>query len=167
MHPFLVTTYNILNEATIAGSPRSAWEALLAAFEGVDPWWAPYLVGRRVGPLPSGQEGSVMEIWVNTAGPGGGFWDRAHWLSRVIDVDPGRRIVLESIKGDFRGTIRLLLDPVGARTTRISLRFLGDPAGGLRWRAAFIDVPTGFRTVTTEGFRRLEQHLQRGEAWAA
>jgi hypothetical protein len=59
----------------------------------------------------------------------GGRWDRAHWVSRVIDVDPGRRLVLESIRGDFRGTIRLLLDPVGANAVHVSLRFLGDPAG--------------------------------------
>lgn len=158
-----MTTYNILNEGTISGSTGPCWEALLAAFEGVDPWWAPYLVSRRVGPVRCGEVGSVIDIRVNARGPAGGFWDRAHWVARVIDVDPGRRMVMESVRGDFRGTIRLLLDPVGASGVHLSLRFLGDPAGALRLRAAFVDVPAGFRTVTQEGFRRLEQLLAYGQ----
>lgn len=162
-----MTSYNILNEATISGSTGPCWAALLAAFEGSDPWWAPYLVGRSLGPIHAGEVGAVLDLRVNTRPGAGGRWDRAHWVSRVIDVDPGRRLVLESIRGDFRGTIRLLLDPVGANAVHVSLRFLGDPAGSLRLRSAFVDVPGGFRTVTQEGFRRLEQLMLDGRAWAA
>jgi len=157
-----VTTYNILNEATIEGTCEQCWASLLTAFEGMDPWWGPYLTARRLGPIRSGEIGSVVEIRVDTRGAAGGFWDRARWQARVIDVDPGRRIVLESVKGDFRGTMRLLMEPVGASRVHISIRFMGDPAGGLRLRSAFVDVPGGFRTVVQEGFHRLEQHQQPG-----
>gem|GEM_PF-5522230 len=88
-----MSTYNILNEATVCVSATPCWEALLAAFEGTDPWWAPYLVGRRLGRIGGGQVGSVLDLRVNTRDGAGGFWDRAHWVARVIGVDPGRRLV--------------------------------------------------------------------------
>lgn len=158
----MVTTYNILNEATITGSCDECWTALLAAFEGMDSWWAPYLVASRLGPIRSGELDSVVDLRVSTRGRASSFWDRARWVARVIDVDPGRRIVLESVKGDFKGTMRLLMEPAGASRVHISIRFMGDPAGGLRWRSAFVDVPAGFRVVVQEGFHRLEEYQQRG-----
>ena len=54
-----MTSYNILNEATISGSTGPCWAALLAAFEGSDPWWAPYLVGRSLGPIHAGEVGAA------------------------------------------------------------------------------------------------------------
>jgi len=61
-----------------------------------------------------------------------------------------------------RGTMRLLMEPMGGSSVHISIRFMGDPAGGLRWRSAFVDVPGGFRTVVQEGFHRLEQYQEPG-----
>lgn len=161
-----MSTYNILNEATIKGTPQQCWSALIAAFEGIDSWWAPYLVGRRTGLVRAGEVGSVLDIRVNARGASSGFRDRAHWVARAIDVDPGRRIVLESFRGDFRGTTRWLFDPIGADRTHISVKFMGDPAGGLRFMAPFVDVPSGHRAVMEEGFKRLEGYLQ-SEAAAA
>ena len=102
----------------------------------------------------------MLDLRANARGEHGGFRDRAHWVARVIDADPGRRLVLEYVKGDLRGTSRWLLEPVGPGRTHVSVRFMGDPAGRLRWLAPFVDIPTGHRMVVEEGMRRLERYLQ-------
>lgn len=155
-----VSTFNILNEATITGTPDQCWSALIAAFEGIDAWWAPYLVGRRIGDVRAGQVGSMLDLRANARGEHGGFRDRAHWVARVIDADPGRRLVLEYIKGDLRGTSRWLLEPMGAGKTHMSVRFMGDSAGALRWLGPFVNIPAGHRLVVEEGMRRMERYLQ-------
>lgn len=152
-----MTTYDVLNEATIAATPADIVDALLAESAGRSRWWQPFLVMRQQGDKPLPEIGAVVDIAVSVGGLAGGRLAAVHFSARVTAFEPGRRMVLEYFHGDFRGTEEWTLDPVDAGHTRISTRWKTDPQGMVRLLARLADVPGSYSKVMQEGFRGIER----------
>jgi uncharacterized protein YndB with AHSA1/START domain len=151
-----MTTYDVLDEATIAATPAEIVQALLDEAAGRSHWWQPYLQMRQRGDRPLTEIGAVVDITVN----GGGLARRlatVRFSGRVAAVEPERRLVLDYFDGDFRGTQQWTLDPVDAGHTHIAVRWMTDPHGGMRLRARFADVASINSSVMQEGFRAIER----------
>ena len=148
-----MTTYDVLNEATIAATPAEITDALTAEAAGRSQWWRPLLVLRQRGDEPLTEIGAVVDITVSGEGQ---RWGSVRFSARVTASDPGRRLVLTYFAGDFRGREEWLLDPVDAGHTRIATRWMTDPQGALRLLARFVDVPGTYSKVLREGFRAIE-----------
>jgi hypothetical protein len=157
-----MTTYDVLNEATIAATPAEIVAAVLEEAAGRSQWWEPYLRMRQRGDKPLPEIGAVVDITVR----GGRLGGTAHCVARVADFDPERRLVLEYFDGDFRGAEEWTLDPVDAGHTRIATRWMTDPQGAVRLLARFVDVPGSYSKVMQEGFRAIERFTatRRGES---
>ena len=150
-----MTTYDVLNEATIAATPAEITDALTAEAAGRSQWWRPLLVLRQRGDEPLTEIGAVVDITVSGEGQ---RWGSVRFSARVTASDPGRRLVLTYFAGDFRGREEWLLDPVDAGHTRIATRWMTDPQGALRLLARFVDVPGTYSKVMREGFRAIERY---------
>ena len=151
-----MTTYDVLDEATIAATPAEIVQALLDEAAGRSHWWQPYLQMRQRGDKPLTEIGAVVDITVN----GGGLaqrWATVHFSGRVAAFEPGRRLVLDYFDGDFRGTAEWTLSPAGTGHTHIAVRWMTDPHGGMRLRAKLADVPSINSSVMQEGFRAIER----------
>ena len=149
-----MTTYDVLNEATIAATPAEIVTAVLEEAAGRSQWWEPSLRMRQRGDKPLPEIGAMVDITVSGGGRLGGT---ARCVARVAVFDPERRLVLEYFDGDFRGTEEWTLDPVDAGHTRIATRWMTDPQGAVRLLARFVDVPGGYSKVMQEGFRAIER----------
>ena len=149
-----MTTYDVLNEATIAATPAEIVTAVLEEAAGRSQWWEPSLRMRQRGDKPLPEIGAMVDITVSGGGRLGGT---ARCVARVAVFDPERRLVLEYFDGDFRGTEEWRLDPVDAGHTRIATRWMTDPQGAVRLLARFVDVPGGYSKVMQEGFRAIER----------
>src|SRR5215467_5277716 len=147
-----MTTYDVVNEATIAATPAEIVAAVLEEAAGRSHWWEPSLRMRQRGDKPLPEIGAVVDITVS----GGGRLGAAHCVARVTDFDPDRRLVLEYFDGDFRGTEEWTLNPVDAGHTRIATRWMTDPHGAVRLLARFVDVSGSYSKVMQEGFRAIE-----------
>jgi hypothetical protein len=158
-----MTTYDVLNEATIAATPAEIVAAVLEEAAGRSQWWEPSLRMRQRGDKPLPEIGAMVDITVSGGGRLGGT---AHCVARVAVFDPERRLVLEYFDGDFRGIEEWTLDPVDAGHTRIATRWMTDPQGAVRLLARFVDVPGGYSKVMQEGFRAIERFTatRRGES---
>ncbi len=152
-----MTTYDVLDEATIAADPAEVVQALLDEAAGRSTWWQPHLRMRQRGDKPPTETGAVVDITV----VGGGLPQRlatVRFSGRVTAYEPERRLVLDYFDGDFRGTAEWMLTPVGTGHTHIAVRFRTDPHGGMRLRARFADVPGINSTVMQKGFRAIERY---------
>lgn len=159
-----MTTYDVLNEATIAATPADIVDALLAESAGRSRWWQPFLVMRQQGDKPLPEIGAVVDIAVSVGGLAGGRLAAVHFSARVTAFEPDRRMVLEYFHGDFRGTEEWTLDAVDAGHTRISTRWKTDPQGMVRLLARLADVPGSYSKVMQEGFRGIERFTAEGNA---
>ena len=158
-----MTTYDVLNEATIAATPAEIVVAVLEEAAGRSQWWEPFLRMRQRGGKPLPEIGAVVDI---TVSGGGRLSSTAHCVARVTGFDPERRLVLEYFDGDFRGTEEWTLNSVDAGHTRIATRWMTDPQGAVRLLARFVDVPGSYSKVMQEGFRAIERFTatRRGES---
>jgi uncharacterized protein YndB with AHSA1/START domain len=159
-----MTTYDVLDEATIAATPGEIVQALLDEAAGRSQWWQPYLRMRQRGDRPPTEIGAVVDITVNA----GGLAQRlaaVHFAGRVTAFEPERRLVLDYFDGDFRGTAEWTLSPADAGHTHIAVRFMADPHGGMRLKARLADVPSINSSVMQQGFRAIERYAaeNRGE----
>ncbi len=155
-----MTTYDVLDEATIAATPAEIVQALLDEAAGRSQWWQPHLQMRQRGEKPPTEIGAVVDITVS----GGGLaqrWATVRFSGRVTAFEPGRRLVLDYFDGDFRGTAEWTLNPVDAGHTHIAVRWMTDPHGGMRLKARFADVPGINSAVMQEGFRAIERFAAR------
>jgi hypothetical protein len=149
--------YDVLNEATIAATPREIVEAFLAEAAGRSQWWRPYLRMRQRGDKPLPEIGAAVDIVVTGDGRLGQRVGTVRFSGRVAAFDPDRLLVLEYFAGDFRGTEQWTLDPVDAGHTRIATRWRTDPQGAVRLAVRFVDVPGSYSKVMQEGFRGIER----------
>ena len=158
-----MTTYDVLNEATIAATPAEIVTAVLEEAAGRSQWWEPSLRMRQRGDKPLPEIGAMVDITVSGGGRLGGT---ARCVARVAVFDPERRLVLEYFDGDFRGTEEWTLDPVDAGHTRIATRWMTDPQGAVRLLTRFVDVPGSYSKVMQKGFRAIEcfTATRRGES---
>jgi uncharacterized protein YndB with AHSA1/START domain len=152
-----MTTYDLLDEATIAATPAEIVRALLDEAAGRSHWWQPFLRMRQRGNKPPTEIGAIVDFTVNGGGPLGQRWGTARFSGRVTAFEPDRRLVLDYFDGDFRGTAEWTLHPVDATHTRIATRWMTDPQGGMRLLARFADVPGSQSKVMQEGFRAIER----------
>ncbi len=160
-----MSTYDVLDEATIAATPAEVVQALLDEAAGRSHWWQPSLRMRQRGGQPPTEIGAVVDITIG----GGGLVRQlaaARFSGRVIAFEPERRLVLDYFEGDFRGTAEWTLNPAGAGHTHIAVRWMTDPHGGMRLRARFADVPGINSGIMQEGFRAIEQYAARKRAAA-
>jgi len=160
-----MTTYDVVDEATIAATPAEIMQALLDEAAGRSQWWQPDLRMRQRGDQPPTEIGAVVDITVNS-GQLPQRWAMVRFSGRVIDFEPERRLVLDYFDGDFRGTAEWTLSPADAGYTHIAVRFMTDPHGGMRLRARFADVPSINSAVMQKGFRAIERYAagKRAEA---
>lgn len=152
-----MTTYDVLDEATIAAAPAEIVQALLDEAAGRSQWWQPYLRMRQRGDRPLTEIGAVVDITVNGGGGLAQRWATVRFSGRVTAFEPERRLVLDYFEGDFRGTAQWMLTPAGAGRTHIAVRWMTDPHGGMRLRARLADVPSINSGVMQEGFRAIER----------
>jgi hypothetical protein len=152
-----MTTYDLLDEATIAATPAEIVRALLDEAAGRSDWWQPSLRMRQRGDKSATEIGAIIDFTVNGDGPLGQQWGTARFAGRVTAFEPERRLVLDYFDGDFRGTGEWTLDPVDATHTRIAMRWMTDPHGGMRLWTRFVDVPSSQSKVMQEGFRAIER----------
>ncbi len=151
-----MTTYDVLDEATIAADPAEIVQALLDEAAGRSTWWQPHLELRQRGDRPPTEIGAIVDITI----PGGGLaqrWATARFSGRVTTFEPERRLVLDYFEGDFRGAAEWTLTPAGAGHTHIAVRWRTDPHGGMRLRARLADVAAINSRVMQEGFRAIER----------
>lgn len=160
-----MTTYDVLNEETIAATPAEIVDAFLEEAAGRSQWWQPFLRMRPRGDKPLPRLGAMVDITVSGPAGLGQRLATARFSGRVTTFDPDRRLVLEYFDGDFRGTDEWTLDPVDAGHTRITTRWRTDPQGAVRLLARFADVPGSYSKVMREGFRAIERFTagRRGE----
>lgn len=160
-----MTTYDVLDEATIAATPAEVVRALLDEAAGRSHWWQPYLRMRQRGERAPTEIGAVVDFTVHGDGRAGLPWAAARFSGRVTAYEPERLLVLDYFEGDFRGTARWTLDPASAGHTHIAVRWMTDPHGGMRLRARLADVPGINSKVMQEGFRAMERFIadQRAE----
>jgi uncharacterized protein YndB with AHSA1/START domain len=152
-----MSTYDVLDEATIAATPAEIVQALLDEAAGRSQWWQPSLRMRQRGDRPPTEIGAVVDITIN----GGGLVPQlatARFSGRVTAFEPERRLVLNYFEGDFRGTAEWTISPAGGGRTHIAVRWMTDPHGGMRLRARFGDVPGINSSVMREGFRAIERY---------
>jgi len=152
-----MTTYDVLDEATIAATPAQIVQALLDEAAGRSHWWQPYLRMRQRGDKPLTQIGAVVDITISGGGRLAQPWATARLSGRVTVYEPERRLVLDYFDGDFRGTAEWTLSPVDAGHTHLAVRWKTDPHGGMRLRARFADVASVNSSVMQEGFRAIER----------
>lgn len=159
-----MTRYDVSNDATIAATPAEIIGAFVAEAAGRSQWWRPYVRMRQRGGKPLPEIGAAVEITV-TGGSGlGAGLGTARFSGRVTAFEPDRRLVLEYLDGDFRGTEEWTVDPVDAGHTRIVTRWRTDPQGALRLAARFVDIPGSYSKVMQEGFRAIERFTARRRA---
>jgi hypothetical protein len=151
-----MTTYDLLDEATIAATPAEIVRALLDEAAGRSQWWQPYVRMRQRGDTPATEVGAILDFTVAGDAPLGQRWATAHFAGRVTVYEPERRLVMAYFEGDFRGSAEWTLQPVDAAHTRIATRWMTDPQGGMRLWARFADVPGGQSKVMQAGFRAIE-----------
>lgn len=152
-----MSTYDVLDEATIAATPAEVVQALLDEAAGRSQWWQPSLRMRQRGDRPPTEIGAVLDITISGGGPLPQL-ATARFSGRVTAFEPERRLVLDYFEGDFRGTAEWSIDPAGAGRTRIAVRWMTDPHGGMRLRARFADVPGIYSGIMREGFRAIERY---------
>jgi uncharacterized protein YndB with AHSA1/START domain len=152
-----MTTYDVLDEATIAATPAEIVQALLDEAAGRSQWWQPHLRMRQRGDRPPTEIGAIVDIAISGGGLGQP-WATARFSGRVTAFEPEHRLVLDYFDGDFRGTAEWTLSPAAAGHTHIAVRFRTDPHGGMRLRARFADVPSINSTVMQKGFRAIERY---------
>ena len=152
-----MTTYDLLDEATITATPAEIVRALLDEAAGRSQWWQPYVRMRQRGDTPPTEVGAIVDFTVNGTGPLAQRIGTARFSGRVTVFEPERRLVMDYFEGDFRGTVEWTLQPVDAAQTRIATRWMTDPQGAMRLLARFADVPGSQSKVMHEGFRAIER----------
>jgi len=151
-----MTTYDTLDEATIAATPAEIVGALLEEAAGRSEWWQPFLLMRQRGDAPPTEPGAVIDFTVNGEGLAGRAGS-VHFAGRVTAYELDRRLVLEYFAGDFRGTSEWTLEPAGPDRTHIAVRWMTDPRGRLRFLARLVDVAGINSKVMQEGFAAMER----------
>lgn len=152
-----MTRYDVLDDAIIAATPTEIVGALLKEAAGRSHWWQPFLRMRQRGDKPPTEIGAVVDITINSGGRLGQRRGTVRFSGQVTAYEPERRLVLDYFDGDFRGTGEWTLTPVDAGHTRIAMRWMTDPHGGMRLWARLVDVPGSHSKVMQEGFRAIER----------
>jgi hypothetical protein len=158
-----MTTYDLLDEATIVATPAEIVRALLDEAAGRSNWWLPFVKMRQRGDKPPTEIGAVIDFTVNGDGPLGQK-TTARFSGRVTVFEPDRRLLMNYFQGDFRGTAEWTLDPVDATHTRIATRWMTDPYGGMRLWTRFVDVPGSQSKVMQKGFSAIERFVLENRA---
>src|ERR1039457_4348411 len=151
-----MTTYDLLDEATIVATPAEVVRALLDEAAGRSQWWLPFVQMRQRGDKPPSEIGAILDFTVND-GSLGQRLATVRFSGRVTVFEPERRLVMDYFDGDFRGTAEWTLQPVDATHTRIAARWMTDPQGAMRLWSKFADVPASQSKVMQEGFRAIER----------
>jgi uncharacterized protein YndB with AHSA1/START domain len=151
-----MTTYDVLDEATVAATPAEVVQALLDEAAGRSEWWQPLLRMRQRGDTPPTQTGAVVDLALSGEGLGQRL-GTVRFAARVTAYEPERRLVMEYFEGDFRGSAEWTLAADGAGNTHIAVRWMTDPHGAMRLWSKFVDVPAINSRVMQEGFRAIER----------
>ena len=79
----------------------------------------------------------------------------------IVELEPGRRLVMRNAEGPFPMETSYLWEPAGA-ATRMTLRNRGEPAGFARWLAPF--MAGAMRRANRKDLDRLKALLEAGRA---
>ncbi|MFE9538460.1 SRPBCC family protein [Streptomyces sp. NPDC006691] len=152
-----MTTYDLIDEATIDAPADTVWSALVAEFRGARKWWVPANTFTTLSGAPDAVGGRVG-VTVHTKGVDKGG-PKLRFTARTIAVEPGRRLKVEYVEGVFRGTSTFSLDPIADGRTRISMHFDGRPHGWLKLLAKVADLGAEHSKGTLAAFVSLDRQL--------
>jgi uncharacterized membrane protein len=132
---------------------------LVAAFAG-DPsnapqWYANIRSVRWQTPPPA-TIGSRLDFVAQFLGR------RLAYTYEVVDLEPGRRLVMHTANGPFPMETTYTWEPVAPSTTRMTLRNRGNPSGFSRLAAPV--MKRAVRRATTKDLERLKRILEVTEA---
>ena len=129
--------------ATYAGDPTNApeWYANIDSVEWQTP--SPVAVGSR------------MDFVARFLGR------RLAYTYEVVDLEPGRRLVMRTADGPFPMETTYTWEPVGDARTRMRLRNRGVPTGFSRLTAPMVE--RAVRRATTKDQARLKALLEAGD----
>ena len=116
-------TVDVLTEAMI-GRPPDAVAAYAADPSNAPEWYANIESVRWRTPPPA-EVGSTMDFVVHFLGR------RLSYTYEIVELDPGRRLVMRTAQGPFPMETTYTWEPVGDGT-RMTLRNRGEPAGFAR-----------------------------------
>ena len=85
---------------------------------------------------------------------------RLAYTYEVVDLIPGRRLVMKTAQGAFPMETTYTWDPVGEGQTRMTLRNRGEPAGFSKIAAPF--MAAAMRRATRKDLALLKTLLERG-----
>jgi uncharacterized protein YndB with AHSA1/START domain len=86
---------------------------------------------------------------------------RLAYTYEVVELEPGRRLVMRTADGPFPMETTYTWEPVGAGKTRMMLRNRGDPSGFSRIAAPVLE--RAMRRATTKDLARLKAIVESGE----
>ncbi|MER5562524.1 SRPBCC family protein [Streptomyces sp. NPDC002506] len=152
-----MTTYDLIDEATIDAPADTVWSALVAEFRGARKWWVPANTFTTLSGAPDAVGGRVG-VTVHTKGVDKGG-PKLRFTARTIAVEPGRRLKVAYVEGVFRGTSTFSLDPLADGRTRISMHFDGSPHGWLKLLAKVADLGAEHSKGTLAAFVSLDRQL--------
>lgn len=151
--------FEALDEADIAASPAEVIAALDDEAAGRSSWWLPWLRLSQRGTRAYSEVGGEAGIAVNGKGRLDRRWGTAHFECRVVAVDPERRIAVEYVGGDFRGTGEWRFDKVDETHTHVAFRWSVNPAGLMRLWSRLVNLSDSHSRVMWEGFAGLENYV--------
>lgn len=154
-----MSTFKVVSQRTVAGTPGQCWQAILDEVEGRSRWWQPYVVQNIHPGQGADRLGSEIDIAANADGHPERVWGTATWVSRLTEMVPERRLTWEYVEGSFRGSITWTLAPVGDDHTHITVQWYADPTGANRVFASFYDEPADHARIMEYGFDGLESYI--------
>ena len=154
-----MSTYKVVSQRIVAGTPAQCWQAVLDEVEGRSRWWQPFVmqhihVGSRADQLGSEIEGSA-----SVEGHPDRLWGTVTWVSRLTEMVPERRLTWEYVEGSFSGSITWTFAPVGDDHTHITVQWYADPIGANRMLANFYDEPSDQARIMERGFDGLSKYI--------
>jgi hypothetical protein len=154
-----MTRYEVVSEAIIEAAPPEVAFALQELGAGRAGWWEPYLRMRPIGHAQEGV-GAAMEVAINDRGALS-RWDTARFISVVRELEQDRRLVVQFIDGDLRGSAEWTFEPVGDGRTEVRMVWRADPHGLLvRILSHLRDFEAAQQRVMQHGFQQLQAYLR-------
>jgi hypothetical protein len=126
--------------AAFAGDPANA------------PTWYANIVSVQWQTPPPVRVGSTLDFVARFLGR------RLAYTYEVVELDPGRRLVMRTADGPFPMETTYTWEPSGDAATRMTLRNRGRPTGFSRFTAPVLE--RAMRRATTQDLRRLKGLLE-------
>ncbi len=152
---------DVVDEATVNGSPMVIYRAVVNELAGLTHWWMPVLESKpEAGATRIDHEGAVFDALVH------GEKRTMTTSNRVTKIREGELIQVE-IWGDFRGVGTWTFEPMDNKT-RVRFRWKVRPHRmAYVFAYYFVDMGKRHSEVMRKGFEALERSLEKSELQSA